>query len=104
MIPAIRNAITGDVHDRADGEEDREQDQEAMVVGAGVSKCALVMLVAASTRQAAASCSRGALHRPAVSELRGPCRGVSVSGVVLLISSPRLDTASLLGWPDKERT
>src|SRR5438067_87611 len=43
-------------------------------------------------------------HCSAVSEVCAGSRGVSVCGVVVLISSERLGTASLLGCPDIERT
>ena len=45
-----------------------------------------------------------AFHCSAVSEVCAGSRGARLWGVEPLISSDRLETASLLGWPDRERT
>src|ERR1700750_1494718 len=70
------------VHDRANDEEDDEQSIELPRFGRRVAEDALIMLDA---------------HWSAVSEVCAGSRGVSDCGAVLLISSARLLTASLLG-------
>jgi len=95
--PGNQEGNHGEIHDTADREEDREQDQELTVVRSRIAKRALVMLIAAGAGEQRDGCSRSALHWLAVSALRVFSRGVRVAGVVPLISSPRLDTTSLLG-------
>jgi hypothetical protein len=92
------------VHDRADDEEDREQDQELAVLDAGVRRTRFGNAGSCRRRAAAGATTlprRG--HCSAVSALRAGSRGVSVCGVVAHLVGAARD-ASLLGWPDSERT
>ena len=98
--------MTSSVHDRADRRGRSEQDEELVVLDPGVAEHALVILVAAGAGSSGRKLphARAASHCSAVSEVRAGSRGVRVWGVGPLISSARLETASLLGWPDSERT
>ena len=95
------------VHDRAHGEEDDEQRIELLRFRSGIAVDALVMLIAAGAGKKGERqdcCARAHDHCPAVSDECAGSRGASVAGVVVLIPSARLPTASLLGCPDMVRT
>src|SRR5689334_14563658 len=95
------------VHDRANAQEDAEEDVEVARAGARVPERALIMLDrtgAEQQREHQCRCNRAPAHCCAESDGRTGSRGARLCGVPALISSARLETASLLGWPDSERT
>ena len=95
------------VHQAAHAEEEPEQVEELAVLDGRCAEDALIMLVRASAeQQRCKGCrdARRAAHCCAASELVGSGLGVRVCGVGPLISSARLETASLLGRPESERT
>ena len=92
-MPAIRKAITSDVHDRADDEENDEQRVELARLGRRHCRTCFGNAGSCSRRPRAGrqDCrTRPGAHCSAVSDVCAGSRGVSVCGVVLLISSARL--------------